>query len=317
MEAVAADSHGVIKQTDTQNCKCMTCKKFHTLDQVTKQGLRGNVEIFRCRCCHQMKNRVNIVMSGVPEMYQTGFKALNKEEFNEKAKDLYGDDLKKFIMDEIEEKTKNVVEIGMVGTGKFMDLEDLTDKYKNKQARLKAIIKNTRKIWDPIGECELYEDMEYQSNTSSVESHQFDRTRKYTSEEKQKAAKKQKPAPVVKKEDGKTDSTVTVSGKQVETLTKLKSKLEEVDVSLEEKLKEASQLADFMPPYISKNGGEASQALKDAIGRVDIVIEQKTVVGKSFKDFMRGIEEDKKASKEMLRRITVQVQESESARKAK
>ena len=72
-----------------------------------------------------------------------------------------------------------------------------------------------------------------------------------------------------------------------------------------------------MPPYISKNGGEASLALKDAIGRVDIVIEQKTVVGKSFKDFLRGIEEDKKASKEMIRRITVQVQESESARKAK
>ena len=93
----------------------------------------------------QLKSRCNIVMATVPERYHTGFKALDKEEFNTKAKGLCGEDLKKFITDRIEETTKSVVALAMVDTGKFLGLEDITAKHTQQPARFSAILKNTKK----------------------------------------------------------------------------------------------------------------------------------------------------------------------------
>ena len=66
------------------------------------------------------------------------------------------------------------VEVKMVGTGVFMDEEDLTEKYKGKPKRLAAILKNTDTYYDDRGEVLLYEDMTYQS--SKVESSSIKRT---------------------------------------------------------------------------------------------------------------------------------------------
>ena len=126
---------------------CCTCKFYYAVENVTKQGVRktanNDIEIFRCTLCNRTKNKVGLILQLEPEL-KLDWQKVDKVKFNQLAADVYGDALSKLIHDQIEEITSHRHDISFVGTGEFMDEEDLNTKYTHKQARLAAIKKNRR-----------------------------------------------------------------------------------------------------------------------------------------------------------------------------
>ena len=56
-------------------------------------------------------------------------------------KGLYGDALVTHIENAVEAKTTHTSEVKLLGTGNWLDLADIEDKYKNKKERLAGILK--------------------------------------------------------------------------------------------------------------------------------------------------------------------------------
>jgi len=123
-------------------------------------------------------------------------KDVDKTAFFEQAQATFGGDLAKLMTSAIEETKVAKVEVELVGNGHFIDDYDLEEKYKNKPARLAAIKKNGRKVFDSVSECWLTEDMEYKSSTSASQTHTKGIKRTGEVEERVKKAK----APKVQKE---------------------------------------------------------------------------------------------------------------------
>ena len=73
--------------------------------------------------------------------------------------------------------------MAMVGTGDWIDEDDMKAKYKNKPARLSSILRNCKRWYDPQGEVELLEDMAYQSKSTAKDTVAVSNKRKITAEE--------------------------------------------------------------------------------------------------------------------------------------
>ena len=85
--------------------------------------------------------------------------------------------------EEMRSQTKIVSEKKVFkGAGGHLDKEDLETKYHNKPERLQNILKNTHKIWDEVGLCEMYQDIQHDRAVSVTHEKTEERKREIMAE---------------------------------------------------------------------------------------------------------------------------------------
>ena len=132
----------------------------------------------------------------------------------EKAKGIYGDDLKAVVTDSLKHTSTSAKESVVKGDGDYMDEEDLIEKYKSKGKvkQYDAIKKNAHQFWGDQRECWLWEDIVWKRSSSQTEAEKTE-----TSKEIEKVSKikpKTKAKSKVKKEAGEMAMIKTKRRKQ-------------------------------------------------------------------------------------------------------
>ena len=65
----------------------------------------------------------------------------------------------------VEERKTDKLVLSFKGTGKFMDLKDLEDTFKDKPEQLASVKRNAKTLWDKVRSCQLYEVTDYESKS--------------------------------------------------------------------------------------------------------------------------------------------------------
>ena len=98
----------------------------------------------RCQDCARLAVR----MAMIHEEFKAAWHSwvcdcsIDKQDFYEKANELFGTDLNKFMTESLTEQNVKSKEWKLVGTGRLLDEADIKEKYKNKPKRLAAILEH-------------------------------------------------------------------------------------------------------------------------------------------------------------------------------
>ena len=105
-----------------------------------------------------------------------------------------GPALTKLIETTYTEGSTEMHEVKMVGTGEYLDEDDLKERYKNKPLRFAAIMKNANRFYCKVSEAMLFEDMKSASMETKGVKRTFERTASASNEEtiKKVTAKREK-----------------------------------------------------------------------------------------------------------------------------
>ena len=317
----AAPSDG---QTKDDTITCCTCRGSFQMTEVTPaNSIAGDVKCYRCKCCNNAKGRIHQAIKKHPEIEDAfeNAKGIGKEDVVAKCRDMYGDDLVATLRHTYTVSVESEKRVKMVGTGSYLDLEDLTDKYTSKPSRLQAILKNTHKFWDDVSEVYLYEDMAYQSTmTEEVSSRMTKETiMDDINAEKIKPprAKKPKLAKIVNSDDTLLEETPKrkpLTEKQKAVIAKMILDLNKMGENIGEALKplqapDASEWRDYVPAYVA-NKTTVALATKDAlIASLQIAIENEDGC---MKELIKSVADCKIILKEGVRMATLQIQEAQS-----
>ena len=177
---------------------------------------------------------------------------IDKQQFMADAREVMPKDLAKLVDQYLEELFLAEDEVAMVGTGEFLDEDDLKEKYAKKPQRLAAILKNAKRMWCNISECELIEDMKYQSKESSIRKRITMSGIKTEAQEKVKRVKVQKETPA---EPASVDGEAKLQDISPAQLTKISKWIEQVDKIVKElagfvKTIEGAKWAEHLPQYV-------------------------------------------------------------------
>jgi hypothetical protein len=297
-----------VTATESHTKKCMTCKWHYKEEDVTKQG-EGKV---RCMSCNRLKNRVGYLMSQDPDV-KDQLAGLDKAKFNQEAAALFGDELKQKILASYEQTISTSKEVEFVGTGDWMDLEDLQTKYKGKPTRLAAIIKNTKKSMCPVGECELYEDMIFKSSSTLKTCDAIVHTRRSEVIDNPKKPKKGRvQADPTTSGQNQAECEKKLSPAQQETAKKWMKELEELADELKAlvaTIGEASPWNSYLPPWVQEKATEGEMKTREVGAMVELMCGPDGATS-SFANEKANIAAVKKEGKEHVRRTTLQIQEA-------
>jgi hypothetical protein len=162
-----------------------------------------------------------------------------------------------------------------VGTGEFLDQEDLEEKYKTKPQRSAAILKNAKTFWCSISETLLYEDMAYKSNrTDKAKATRAMETNVLARESKLRPPKRPKTdapnadglptqgniEPPKKEPKPMTSAQETAITKKIADLEKLKGTFDEKTNCLKSK----EEWMKFVPSYVHDRA-EVARAQVDMV----------------------------------------------------
>ena len=138
----------------------------------------------RCKDCNALKSRLKRLFdksSGLQGAFETASREDKRDFYIENHKSM-GNTLGAAVK-EVAERTATKFRMReSKGAGTFLDLEDLTVKYKAKPLQLAGIMKNAARKWDDVREVELYEDPEWQSTAIERESHEDKRVQMISQE---------------------------------------------------------------------------------------------------------------------------------------
>ena len=242
--------------------------------------------------------------------------AVDRDEFLAKAKGKLPKDIAKAVCSYVEETTTNECSVQMVGTGVFLDEEDLDNKYKAKPKRLAAIKRNAERVWCPTGEVELFEGMTYVSTEKNLRKRTVTEGHRCEGEAKLKKAKVERPKPV------KAETTATgVDPPEPKDITEPQKKKAEKWVIIYEKELSALKLTleecdkadwkEYIPAYVLRKS-QASIAKLDAhhIAVQNVIHEGRSVDFKKNEADHKDISNEIKAAK---RALGVHIDEAKTA----
>ena len=226
---------------------------------------------------------------------------IDKEKFMADARDVLPKDLAKLVDTYLEELMVAEDEVAMVGTGEFLDEDDLKETYAKKPQRLAAILKNAKRI-RILKNAKRIEDMKYQSKESSIRKRIATSGIKAVAQQKVKRVKVQKettaqPASV----DGEAN-LVDISEAQ---LTKISKWTEQVDKIVEElagfvKTIEDAKWAEHCPPYVKLKlqavivSAEANKATLANLTNTKKTAAKISSIAKTIKDLQAEAKEAKR-----------------------
>ena len=308
---------------------CLGCKGECTRDQVTPAARNacGEIESWRCRACNSARVRCSRVLERHPSIETMGAEAQDLVQVALKCKHLYGDDLVVALRGHYQVTYTASSSLEMIGTGNWLDEDDLNDKYKNKPARLAAIKKNTETYFCTKGEVLLYEDMIYQSVRVDATSakREMSSTAEVNKTVKKARAKKELDvdesalleAKAIAKAKGKGKGKAEdkerkpLTDQQKTKLEKAKTDMNTLADAVADATKELSQehgWAQHVPAYIKKGLDLAKIAHVSAMGNIELALGNNQV--EKMSDLFQEISAVKSKFKEAQRRALVQMEEA-------
>ena len=227
---------------------------------------------------------------------------IDKQQFMADAREVMPKDLAKLVDQYLEELFLAEDEVAMVGTGEFLDEDDLKEKYAKKPQRLAAILKNAKRMWCNISECELIEDMKYQSKESSIRKRIVQSGMKAVAQEKIKRVKVEKEKPA---EPASVDGETKLVDVTEAQLTKVSKWSEQADKIVKEltgcvKTIEGAKWAEHLPPYVNLKlqavivSAEASQATLANLASTKKTAANISTIAKTIKDLQAEAKEAKR-----------------------
>jgi hypothetical protein len=151
----------------------------------------------RCKPCNALYQRTRCSCKGTPGRWEK-FLAATKEdtaEFYTTGHRKLGKELKAAIDETISEHTAEKDLEQWCQDGKYLDEEDLTEKYKKKPEQLKSIKDKTHTFFSLVRNVWLYEDPEFASKSLSSKEITKDTKRQISTERNAKAGKVPKTTP--------------------------------------------------------------------------------------------------------------------------
>ena len=180
------------------------------------------------------------MLASDPELKNQYNPDVNKEDLYEKARGLYGDDLKKVVTDSLKRTSTSGKESVVKGDGDYLDDEDLIEKYlkKGKEKQYAAIKKNAHSFYDEQRECYLWEDVSWKTRTKQTQAEKTEVIQDIEQESKMKPKAKPKPKKEVKTEgqggdeEEKRSEAKLLSGPQLARIKKEKDCLGKIVVKV-------------------------------------------------------------------------------------
>ena len=227
---------------------------------------------------------------------------IDKEKFMAEARELMPKDLAKLVDDYLEEVMVAEDEVSMVGTGEFLDEDDLKEKYAKKPQRLAAILKNAKRIWCKNSECELIEDMKYQSKESSIRKRIATSGMKAVAQQKVKRVKVQKEKPAEPASVDGEEKLVDLTEAQLTKVSKWSEQAYKIVKELTDFVKtiEGAKWAEHMPQYVNLKlqavivSAEASQATLANLASTKKTAAKISTIAKTIKDLQAEAKEAKR-----------------------
>ena len=258
--------------------KCVSCtrelcadKDGNAKDAVLKNKGRmsdkGGAAVWVCVKCNRLSARVYKITAASMEL-STSCGALTREErqdfFLENAA-LMGKDLVKAITNTVSLSYTDEQIDGFLANGKWLDEEDLDEKYKNKPAQLAEIKKRARTFVHPTRQVKLYEDLDFDSTAGVTAKRKAEQRVESQSKEQEKKPKRQKTEEEKEKDkEAKPEKVDKNKGKplsasQQEKYTKLAKKLNDTIKTLEDTTTTVSkeQYADYVAKAAHGKGNSA------------------------------------------------------------
>ena len=234
----------------------------------------------RCRECGNMAVRMSRVLANKSDEFKFAFEsgrhAIDKTEFANKCKGLFGDDLVAVMESVVNNTYVREQEVQCVGTGEYFDEVEMKEKYKNNPVRLAALLKQ-----DPF-ECPktgipLYEDMRFKRTFSDSSKTTQTQQMQLNMEDKIKRKAKAKPKPEAKSEQG--GEPVELNERQLDAMDTLKESVEKSVVAINEKLtaiKDHEKLLAMVPGYVMTNNTALALKSEAYVEQLKMAAESKT-----------------------------------------
>ena len=299
--ATAARDCSVCGQQTTNPCRCNECGRVATAVSRTTKELGA-----------ELNGKFKIAMSN---------DSVARATFYQKAAGCTKAELVKLIEETVNEMMIETTEASLVGTGEYLDEEDLREKYKSKPPqRLEAILANAKRFTCPVSKVELFEDMKYRSEESHSKKHITEHRLSATTEDRIKKKKTEGEGTngktkKVKVEAGAEVGPTPLTEKEKESLTKWDAVLDTNVAALEEitsKMEEnAEGWSKFLPAHVRTSVTAAKLQLEGVKAEHAMILESGQTT--SFDQKSRAYKDMILEYKEVSRVAKLQISEAKKA----
>ena len=300
-DAELEEEHTAIEEVIKDGYKrCCTCKVPKLEEQLslctasTRIKFKGDVaQVYRCKDCHSLRGRINTVIQNHGMVDDWDFASEDqKAAFYKKYGVARGSALATAVQLHVEERKTDKLVLNFKGTGQFMDLVDLTEKFKDKPEQLANIKQHGRTFRDHNRGCTLYEVLTYESKSERQQVQVRDSKRSLNSETLLKPAKKAKAAvKAAKPAAALTDGHKPLTKAQKTALTSMKTKFDKVKESLSDIISCASdepEIATLFPVVVVQAARvELTGAIQLSQRMAELIVG--TAAVESVKDFKADI----------------------------
>ena len=155
----------------------------------------GSKDQMRCKACNSLKSRINRMLKG---NFPVGYRDLSpteRQQFMADGSDLKGDALSKHLNESVVKSQIKRQTIQFQSGGKFMDLTDAREKFKDKPIELENIEKNAVRHTCSVRGVEMVHIPEYSLTQTNTDESETLKKRKSEGTAKIKKAKKPKKEP--------------------------------------------------------------------------------------------------------------------------
>ena len=261
-------------------CVCCTCKAqcaTETCVVVVVRSTDKRPGVFRCKKCHDLRNRIERLQNAhgnlVEDWRKRKLSQEEKDAFISSNQELAGPNLVAKLSETIIMRKRVSSKVNFGGHGDYLSEHDLELKYKDQPDVTKATVKNGRKMFDPVKELWLYEDVSYKSKFEDEECIEEDRRTHLDFEARQ--AESSAPTPQSQprgggKRESVGDAAAGPDPKKKKNNAALHKKMQKylgmiapVKLELQSYLTKASagEMAKFVPAYVVSHAA----ALQDKV----------------------------------------------------
>ena len=152
-------------------CTCSVKESAVNCVKVRASSKSQPEEVWRCKKCHNLKSRINRIMSNNGALAHDWGEMTETERANfiKKHKDLYGSELETRISESMTIIKAKRSMTAFVGVGEFKTEFDIRAKWASQPEVADSIIEHGRKFFDPVKKVHLYEDVNYSTKQEDSE----------------------------------------------------------------------------------------------------------------------------------------------------
>ena len=221
--------------------------------ELKNQAGKDRAPVWRCGDCCSMKSKLTRLKDSNYSVSISDIPTASRAEFVEKAKHMFGDDLKKMVTDTLTATVTQVSNIQMQCSAPFEELSKAKERHADQPEVWANILQNAEKFMCPVRQIEMIAIPNYTQLNTKSETETAERKRRCEQEMNIKKAARPKalPAPA---EGSDVDvllgqKLVPIPETKLEALTKILTDVKELGVKLVTKVAEAAapELQQDMP----------------------------------------------------------------------